>query len=274
MKKIDLKAVILLLSLALLISCEKDSSNVVDNNQSPYLTVQKLGVGTMANLDPELIQVIKNQMVEQGRAQDTTRLLNTYDAKTGKLRIDIKGAINDSQRVRQNCDIDSTQITELSDTVASNLKSNPLPWDNKYLKIQAHCAGWGWTGHDPNGIYGTGPVGANQFVGSKGQHRRMEAFIISYDNIDPLVIPDIRYQAKTYESGWLKICKWTEVAGTTGYHNTMTQLKVWSVTPGYTTEYWVHQEGFGDSPVYCNGQATGPATNKRIEGMALDIYKW
>ncbi len=102
----------------------------------------------------------------------------------------------------------------------------------------------------------------------------MEAFVLSHDEIDPMIIPDIRYQAKTYESGWLWEQTWNGVAGTTGLSNTIVALKIRSATPGYTTKYMVHQEGYGDSQNYYNGAEAAPLYNKRIEGMMLDIYMW
>lgn len=263
MKYLQNPLLILIITIVFSFSCKK-SEQV--NNTSPYLTVQKVGMGTMANLDPELLQVIKEQMVEQGRADDTTRLFRTYDAKTGMLLIKVEDAIFDTTTVVTKETIDSLSLGELDTLV--NCKAATLPWDHYYLKVKAHLAGEGWTGND------CGPVSYNVFVGTRGESRRMEAFVLSHDNVDPMIIPDIRYQAKVTGSGWLTEQRWNGVAGTTGLHKTMVALKIKSSSYGYTTRYYIHLETYGDKGPYYNGAAAGEEVYKRIEGMWLDIYHW
>lgn len=243
-------------------ACQKEDNQSSSDN---YLYVERLGYGAVNYLEPELLQVIKNQMIEQNRAYDTIRLFNTYNKKTGEILINYNKTKDNKANIFTNMlEIDSS-LLNYPDTIINNYKDGELPWDNYYLKYKVHLQGIGWTGN----------YGKLQFAGTRGQNRRMEAFIISHDEMMiPMEYPDIRYQANVSGLGWLWEQQWNGVAGTTGQSRTMVQLKIRSATPGYTTKYMIHQQHVGDQGWFYNGEVAGVYPYKRIEGFALDIYKW
>ncbi len=115
----------------------------------------------------------------------------------------------------------------------------------------------------------------NQFVGTRGQSRRMEGFQIAF--VEPPGTLNLQYRVQVENIGWMDWVDGGTYAGTKGQSLRCEAFEI-ALTGsgtdplGYSAEYMAHEENAGDIGPFHDGQLCGSVgEGLRLEGMAVTI---
>jgi hypothetical protein len=115
--------------------------------------------------------------------------------------------------------------------------------DNSALTVSVHMAG-----------LGDGVRREKEWVGTKGQSRRLEGF--SVKRLSPTDSFKIKYSAHLAGPGDVGEVNEGEFIGTKGQHRRLEGFSIWLADqqgPLYNVYYQAHLEGPGDTEIYKNG---------------------
>ena len=113
----------------------------------------------------------------------------------------------------------------------------------------------------------------NEFAGSRGQHRRIEAFRLRIS--PPISGLSVRYMAHFEMKGDTPWVREGEPAGTWGEHLRLEGFAIklsGSRAPEFDVSYVAHLERKGDTVIHRNGEFCGTrGESRRVEGMMVRV---
>ncbi|SFE54176.1 hypothetical protein [Spirosoma endophyticum] len=222
----------------LLDSCQSTNVDVNPTHES-YFLLKNVRGEILKEVDPDILALVKNDLINKDRKDDASKLGDTYDFKTGKLLAGAK-TYNGGRLV----------------------SSAQPPFPNDPILQYAHVQNIGWMD----------PVLAGQVAGTTGQALGLEAFYITGVPGSPWM----QYQAHVSGIGW-QAPQYADnppsPAGTVGQHRSIEAIRffidpAWSVSISYRA----HVSGIGWLPWVGNQDVAGTTgQNRKLEAFQLSL---
>jgi len=117
------------------------------------------------------------------------------------------------------------------------------------------------------------PLVNDQFVGTRGESRRLEGFQIQFD--PPFPELTLHYMAHVQDIGDMPWVDGGEFIGTRGQSRRLEGFAIeltGPAAPSYSVSYMAHLEGTGDTGFFQDGQFCGTrGQSRRVEGMLVHV---
>lgn len=227
--------------------------SVIDNPEYKFLYLNSYIV---VHVNPEILKSEKQKFTNLGFPEDTIKINNTYDSKTGLIKVEV-----------------SPYPTYDPYSSTSDLEQN----NNANFKAtgdlyRVHVQDLGWQPWVANGVW----------TGTSGRSLGIEAFEMKEQPTvwyGPQWI--FRYRASRFDNPLpIEVCDWKwdgQMMGSTGEDKSLDIIQFES-NEHYRTgmgimTYSVHQQSYGDKLEIPDGNKWG-THQKRIEKIRINIYNW
>lgn len=145
-------------------------------------------------------------------------------------------------------------------TLLIALTQNVSAYDRDYFDFQGHVEGYGWME----------PVGNGGVIGTTGENRRLEAFVVNFRG-------GIRYCAHVENIGWMDWAYSGEVAGTVGESLRMEAVRIQLAGRAeqyFDVYYRAHVERIGWLGWAKNGEPAGTeGASLRMEALQIQLVE-
>jgi hypothetical protein len=263
MKILKLSLFVVVLTFAFLFSCKKDTQNSSQNSFS----IKDIYGKEVSYLNPEILTLVKESLINEGRNEDALKLTKLYDFKTGVLK-SAKGIVSELSQPTVVI-IDSSKINTIDDTVIFKVKN---AWQPQGVYAYAHVQDIG----DMDATYQctTNTNLPDQYCGTTGQGKRLEAFTLQTDPTLLSTRPPIYYALRKPDLSWWGSATWGQETGWPGHSFTNIGLKIWSANPYWHVYYIAHNDVTGwNQPWHFDGQFAG-IVGRRFEAFAFQILSY
>lgn len=243
------------------------------------IPVHKHSTRIAHEIPPEILLSMYNDYLNQNQTEKALNLKNAYNFKTGKAKLENSLGSTSSYHLPGvgNVVVEGGYWVESGNT-------------------KAHIEKLGWVNYSFNNMnlptapdaFDNTPPQIGNFMGTTGQNKRMEAFVLPFINyaIDgELQTEALRfsYRAHMQSNGWLPWVMPTKVAGITGQGLRLEAFEI-TITPAYVNfpclcmfqtklYYRAHVQGIGWQSWVSAGQTAGTTgQSKRVEAMQVRVY--